>query len=312
MFKTNLLLLILACSAGCACARLGEPRALWSIAKITKSTPQLAAAVRSVEQAVARAAAQVRSQAAAAEAAAAEAAAESSLINLGSVVGTAYDPVARTRHYMAAGYRVADSTAAGGDCVVTLTAADTGLWRAHTNVLLITSDAQLRALAAGLENCAAGWRLVGGGLMLEKADDVANLDALRGLRAIEGQDSEGHSLSITNAARLGSLSGLRNLAGALPGALVVHNAPQLASLSGLEGITRVDGPIRVDANAALASLAGLRHVRGTKVMMAACERVSECPADAVSVPTFSKNPYDNNPALPWNWWTQLEGITWKP
>ena len=53
-----------------------------------------------------------------------------------------------------------------------------------------------------------------GGLRIHNADDVLDLEVLRGLRAIDGKSSEGWSLNIYRNGQLVSLAGLRNLGGA--------------------------------------------------------------------------------------------------
>ena len=63
------------------------------------------------------------------------------------------------------------------------------------------------------------------------ANDVVDLEALKDLRAIDGKSSFGISLSIVNNANLASLAGLRNVRGALPGALDVTRNGALTSLS---------------------------------------------------------------------------------
>ena len=86
-----------------------------------------------------------------------------------------------------------------------------------------------------------GWRIGGGGLWIDGANDVANLDPLRDLVGIDGADSSsGYSPNIQNNAKLVSLAALRHLRGAFPGGLRVQSNPTLASMSGLEGITRVN------------------------------------------------------------------------
>ena len=51
---------------------------------------------------------------------------------------------------------------------------------------------------AGCAVTAGGWRIRGGALWLLQAGDVANVEALRNLVAIEGKDSWGTSLAIYN------------------------------------------------------------------------------------------------------------------
>ena len=103
--------------------------------------------------------------------------------------------------------------------------------------------AKLAALRDRVDGCAAagGWRVVGGALYIVGADDVVDLEALKDLRAIDGKDRFGISLHISENANLASLAGLRNVRGALPGALRVWSNGALTSLSGLEGITRIEG-----------------------------------------------------------------------
>ena len=145
-----------------------------------------------------------------------------------------------TEIWLCSGYSV-------DDCVVTVTSADTG--GGSTYVIYINSNAQLAELEASVAGCAAtggaggggGWRVVGGALYIRDADDVVDLEALKDLRAIDGKSNAGYSLSIFNNANLASLAGLRNVRGALPGALRVSYNDALTSLSGLEGITRIEG-----------------------------------------------------------------------
>ena len=163
-----------------------------------------------------------------------------------------------------------NAVACSSGCNVTLTDADTNPGRgSFTNVLWIDSKAKLDALEASVAHCAdTGWRLVGGGLYVWGADDVADLEALRDLSGIGGKDSLGYSLSIRGNANLASLAGLRNLAGVLPGALLVLENDKLASLDGLERVTRIDGKaddgrsLRIHKNPSLASIAGLSGLRG--------------------------------------------------
>ena len=70
---------------------------------------------------------------------------------------------------------------------------------------------------------------------------MVDLEALRGLRAIEGQSTLGFSLDIYDNDNLTSIAGLRDLRGVLLGSLSVSSSPALVSLSGLEGVTRVEG-----------------------------------------------------------------------
>ena len=149
-------------------------------------------------------------------------------------------------------------------CVVTVTAADVDRWgRPHS--LFIDSRAKLDALAARVAGCSAtgdsggGWRIVGGGLWIYGTDDVADLEPLKDLRAIEGfslgdsedpdekfdalryDSSSGYSLEISNNKALTTIKGLRGLRGALPSTLSIKSNDALESLSGLEGVTGIEG-----------------------------------------------------------------------
>ena len=85
----------------------------------------------------------------------------------------------------------------------------------------MSSDLKLDEVQASVAHCVDGWRIKGGGLDINEADDVTHLEALSGLRGIDGQDSAGVSLRISSNAVLTSLAGLRNLKDTLPGALGV-------------------------------------------------------------------------------------------
>ena len=58
---------------------------------------------------------------------------------------------------------------------------------------------------------------------------LADLEELSGLRAIDGKSSTGYSLYIDENYKLASLAGLRNVRGALRGALHVSNRPRATS-----------------------------------------------------------------------------------
>ena len=98
-------------------------------------------------------------------------------------------------------------------------------------------DGTALAIAGG----SGGWRVVGGALWIYEAADVVDLEALKDLRAIDGKNSDEISLAINQNDNLASLAGLRNVRGALLGALFVFANDALTSLSGLEGIRSIEG-----------------------------------------------------------------------
>ena len=123
------------------------------------------------------------------------------------------------------------------NCDLTLTSDNTDPYGwDRTHVLWIESKAQLDALAASVAHCDEGWRIKGGGLRIRDADDVSDLEVLSMLVAIDGKTSFGYSLFIALNDNLESLTGLRNLKGALPGTLFVDNNGKLKSIAGLEGV----------------------------------------------------------------------------
>jgi len=191
------------------------------------------------------------------------------------------------------------------DCVVTVTSADTwtscSVCSIVTNVILIDSNAKLIQLRDSVDGCAAtggaggggGWHVVGGALHIRNAVDVVDLEALKDLRAIDGKDSYGRSLSIERNANLASLSGLRNVRGALPGALWVGYNGALTSLSGLEGITRIEGKnsggdsLYIRNNGALclstADRARLTSCAGTHCWASECTNQGGCDGTALTI-----------------------------
>ena len=124
-------------------------------------------------------------------------------------------------------------------CNVTVGSHNKEPW-SGTHAIDIQVRSEFNALLASVAHCAE-WRIVDGGLMIRETGSwLVHLEALSGLRAI-GKSSSGWSLYINENSHLASLAGLRNVRGALPGALVVTGNPSLTSLSGLEGITRIEG-----------------------------------------------------------------------
>ena len=104
---------------------------------------------------------------------------------------------------------------------MTLTDADTGAvhhaaYAGTTRVLWISSQAALDALAARVAGCTTddgggGWAIESGGLRITFCPDVTDLEPLRHLVAIRGEDSGGWSLTVSVNAKLASLRGLRGL-----------------------------------------------------------------------------------------------------
>jgi len=102
--------------------------------------------------------------------------------------------------------------------------------------------------------------------------DLENLDDFSSIEAIDflpGFDNNGVGLIIKGNKRMKNIDGLSNLAGKIPGSVVVVDNKQLRNLGGLNGVTTINGASRVTGqsiiiaqNPALENVNGLSGVRG--------------------------------------------------
>lgn len=97
-----------------------------------------------------------------------------------------------------------------------------------------------------------------GDFTIASNDVLANLDGLSSLTHIGTNSGFGqNSLSISRNPSLASISGLRNVAGALPGSLTILGNDPLTSLDGLQNITSIAGQLTIAVNESLVNVEGL-------------------------------------------------------